>query len=51
MDEKMRDKIEAILSDMEVYTSGRLDSARVYLTVEELQDYIDKIRNVMEGEK
>ena len=44
----MEEKIKMILEDMELYTIGRLKKERVYLTVEELQNYIDHIREVLE---
>lgn len=44
----MKEKIKIILEDMELYTIGRLKKERVFLTVEELQDYIDHIREALE---
>lgn len=41
-------KVKNILDDMEVYTAGRLKDQQVSLTVEELQDYINNIRKILE---
>lgn len=44
----MAEKIKMILDEMEEYTLGRLTIQQVDLTVEELQNYIDSIREVLE---
>lgn len=44
----MNEKIRMILNEMEVYTIGRLKNQQVCLTVEELQDYIDNIREALD---
>ena len=36
--------IDEIINELEIYTVGRLKKDRVYITVEELQKYIDKIK-------
>lgn len=40
--------IRMILDEMETYTVGRLKDQMVCLTVEELQNYIDSIRKLLE---
>ena len=40
---------EEIIDNLEIYTIGRLNKARVYITVEELQKFIDEIK-VLEQE-
>ena len=35
---------EEIIDGLEIYTVGRLKKARVYITVEELQKFIDAIK-------
>lgn len=36
--------IDEIIDELEIYTAGRLKKARVHITVEELQKFIDEIK-------
>lgn len=40
---------EEIIDGLEIYTVGRLKKARVYITVEELQGFIDEIKSLKES--
>ena len=37
---------EEIIDGLEIYTVGRLNKARVHITVEELQKFIDEIKTL-----